>query len=306
MVKFLLTISAIDPLSLPPYKGSTFRGGFGHAFKKVVCTIRNKECNDCILKSRCIYSYVFETPPPEDSQILRKYEKAPHPFVIEPPLETKTHYKPGDTLNFGLILIGKAVDYLPYFIYTFEELGKIGIGKGKGRYELQEVSCEGKQIYNSVDRQLKPMPPCSPSLLKRGSGGVDSNSQLLTLNFITPTRIVINEDLVVDLEFHQLIRNLLRRLSSLSYFHCGERLDLDFKGLIERAQGVKVKERKTEWHDWERYSARQDTRMKMGGFVGKVSFEGKLGEFMEFIELGEMLHVGKGTSFGLGKYEILD
>lgn len=42
------------------------------------------------------------------------------------------------------------------------------------------------------------------------------------------------------------------------------------------------------WHDWERYSARQDTKMKMGGFTGRIAFEGNLGEF---------LHVGKGTSF---------
>ena len=62
-----------------------------------------------------------------------------------------------------------------------------------------------------------------------------------------------------------------------------------------------MKERKTEWHDWERYSARQDVRMKMGGFVGKVSFEGELGEFMPFIELGEVLHVGKGDQFWVGE-----
>src|SRR3989337_2930807 len=113
MVRLHLSLNVLDSIVLPPYKGSTFRGGFGHAFKKVVCTIRNRECNDCILKSRCIYSYVFETPPPEGSEILKKYEKAPHPFVIEPPFETRTHYQPGDTLSFGLILLGKAAEYLP-------------------------------------------------------------------------------------------------------------------------------------------------------------------------------------------------
>lgn len=140
MIKFSMILKALSPIALPPYKGSTLRGGFGHAFKKVVCTVRNKECSDCLLKTQCIYSYVFETPPPEDSQILRKYEKAPHPFVIEPPFETKTNYQPGDTITFGLVLIGRAVEYLPYFIYTFEELGKMGIGKGKGKYELMDVS----------------------------------------------------------------------------------------------------------------------------------------------------------------------
>ncbi len=304
-LSFLFNLQAEDEICLPEYKGSTFRGGFGHAFKKVVCAIRGKECVECLLKTRCIYSYVFETQPHEGSEILRKYEKAPHPFIIEPPLEEKRFYKPGETISFGLILIGKAIDYLPYFIYTFEELGRIGIGKGKGRYELREVSCNGKVIYNSVDKQLKPTPPFSPSLLKRGMGGVTPNSNLIALNFLTPTRIVVNEDLVVDLEFHHLIRSLLRRISTLSYFHDGKRLELDFKGMIQRAQNVMVKERDTHWYDWERYSARQDVRMKMGGILGSVTFSGDLPEFMPYLLLGERLHVGKGTSFGLGKYEII-
>lgn len=318
MIRFSLTLKALSPIVLPPYKGSTLRGGFGHAFKKVVCTVKKDECSDCLLKTKCIYSYVFETPPPEDSQILRKYEKAPHPYVIEPPIETKTNYQPGDAMTLGLVLIGRAVEYLPYFVYTFEELGKIGIGKLKGKYELTDVSHDEVQIYNSVDRRLKPAInnfPSIPSYLKKWNeefssknngelSGAMLDRNIVTLNFITPVRIVENEDLVVDLEFHHLIRSLLRRISTLSYFHCGERLDLDFKGLIERAQSVKVKERKTEWHDWERYSARQDTRMKMGGVIGKMSFEGAIAEFMPFLELGEILHAGKNTSFGLGMYTL--
>ena len=82
LVRFVLTLRALDVIELPPYKGSTFRGGFGTAFKKVVCTIKGTECDNCLLKSKCIYSYIFETPPPEDYEILRKYENAPHPFII--------------------------------------------------------------------------------------------------------------------------------------------------------------------------------------------------------------------------------
>ena len=76
--------------------------------------------------------------------------------------------------------------------------------------------------------------------------------------------------------------------------------------MIQRAQDVIVKERDTRWYDWERYSARQETRMKMGGILGRVTFSGDLTEFMPYLLLGGHLHVGKGTSFGLGKYEILD
>ena len=44
--------------------------------------------------------------------------------------------------------------------------------------------------------------------------------------------------------------------------------------------------------------------MKMGGFVGEATFKGDFEKCLPFIMLGEYIHVGKGTSFGLGKYEI--
>jgi len=158
------------------------RGGFGYAFKRVVCAIRNKECPDCILKERCVYSYVFETPPPSDTKIMRKYKTVPHPFVIEPPSEKKRGYKPGDEMNFGLTLIGRAIDCLSYFIYTFDELGKIGVGKGKSKYELKSVSCDGKTIYDSGTKTLISFESASlnvgiPTLVKGGEGGF-SDQQL--------------------------------------------------------------------------------------------------------------------------------
>ena len=45
--------------------------------------------------------------------------------------------------------------------------------------------------------------------------------------------------------------------------------------------------------------------MKMGGFIGDITFEGNIEPFMPFIKAGEILHVGKGTGFGLGKYRIV-
>ena len=303
--KFLFSLVAKDIILLPSYKGSTLRGGFGNAFRRVVCALRKTDCTECILKEKCVYSYVFETPPPSDTKMMRKYTNAPHPFIIEPAPEKRQAYKPGDEITFGLTLIGRAVDYIPYFIYTFDELGKTGLGKGRGKYELREASCEGKTIYDSGSKTLKTFSPSSLSLGYDPSLQAASGGETISLSFLTPTRIFYDGSLTLDLEFHILIRNLLRRLSLLYYFHCsGDPSQWDFKGLIEEAKGVKVKEKNLRWYDWERYSARQDTRMKMGGFVGRITFEGNIEPFMPFVRAGEILHIGKGTGFGLGRYEV--
>ena len=94
IARYTFTLEARETLNLPPYKGSTLRGGFGSVFRKVICINRAKDCSDCLLKYKCIYSFVFESRPALDSSHLSKYRSIPRPFVIEPPAEEKQLYRP--------------------------------------------------------------------------------------------------------------------------------------------------------------------------------------------------------------------
>jgi hypothetical protein len=292
------------------------RGGFGYAFRKVVCAVKWKDCPDCLLKEKCIYSYVFETPPPADTRMMRKYPSAPHPFVLLPPLEDDRIYEPGENLNFQLTLIGKAIDYLPYFIYTFEELGKMGLGKGRGKFALKEVRTikkgegveekreVGEIIYSGEEKILRGH--ILPFNFDSSPSSFNLSIQTLNLLFLTPTRLKFQGELTSDLQFHILFRNLLRRISLLLYFHCGEELKVDFRALINASEAIQTKESQLRWYDWERYSTRQMEKMKLGGFISRIDFSGNFSEFWPYLLLGEFVHVGKGSSFGLGKYEILN
>lgn len=304
--KLNFLLEAIDTLGLPDYKGSTFRGGFGNVFKRVVCALKRSDCRDCLLKSRCVYAYIFETSPPEATQVMgmNKYEKIPHPFVIEPPEERQRIYEPAEKLGFGLILIGRAVDYLPYFIYTFDELGKTGLGKGRGKYRLLSVKDHEKPIYSYEDKTIRTALVSEQILPDAFSFG--SRLEEVSLSFLTPARIVYQRELVSELDFHILLRSLLRRLCLLHYFHCESREPLwDHKLLISKTEEVITGESSLQWHDWERYSARQGVRMKLGGVVGDITYKDVPDAFMPILRAGEILHVGKGTSFGLGKYVML-
>ena len=101
-------------------------------------------------------------------------------------------------------------------------------------------------------------------------GASQINYHQVTLRFITPTRIKYNGKLTKDIDFEIVVRNLLRRLSWLAEVHCDEKWDMDWKGVINRAkERVKTVYSDLRWHDWERYSQRQATKMKMGGFLGE-------------------------------------
>ena len=104
-----------DEAILPPFKGSTFRGAFGSALKHVVCALKRKDCRECLLNSRCIYSLVFEK---KDRQRItgRHMIPQPHPFVIEPPLNSKVRIKPGEEFNFNLICC-IILEFIFFFIY---------------------------------------------------------------------------------------------------------------------------------------------------------------------------------------------
>lgn len=298
---FEVTFRVEDPLRLPPYKGSVLRGAFGATFKRLVCVMPHRNCDICLLRQQCVYAVDFETPVGTPGASKKAF--APHPFVLEPPSEMRTAYAPDETLTFRLVLIGRAIHHLPYFIYTLDEMGKTGLGKGRARCRIEEVRRIGadgssRPVYDGVSKQLV---TGWPVVSGADLNGVREEASV-TLDFVTPTRMRVENDLLIDLDFETLTRALLRRISLLSRHHCEGAVALDYRGLVDRSRHVRTERRDLRWYDWERYSARQRTTMKLGGFVGQITFKGEMGEFLPLLRAGEQLHVGKGTAFGLGKY----
>jgi hypothetical protein len=321
IAKYRFTLEAVERLGLPRYKGSTLRGGFGAVFKRTVCFQKEvKSCADCLLQANCPYAYIFETSPPQDAEVLHTYSDVPLPFVIEPPPDTKTVYEPEESLDFGLVLVGRAINYLPYFIVVFQELGRVGLGRGRGKYTLREVAAvqplDGAEemIYSAANEMVRERDlsvgwaeieaQSSKLKVQNPTPNLQPPTSKLTVNFLTPTRMKHEGHFVTRPEFHVLVRNILRRVSSLDYFHCGERWDTDYRGIIEAAKGVELVEARTEWVDWERYSRRQEATMKLGGFVGRVIYQGDWAPFAALLILGELVHVGKACVFGHGKYKV--
>jgi hypothetical protein len=305
--RYRITIAAGENgLVLPPHKGSTFRGGFGNVFRRITCALREKDCGSCLLRERCPYAYVFETAPPAGSQALSKYESIPRPFVIEPPPEEKTEYAPGETLIFYLLLFGKAIEFLPYFILVFREMEEAGIGRGRQPFKVLSISAVGldqeEVIYTAGTNTVRGvnLTFTGNDLLK----ALPAVNGRLSVRFITPFWLKDQGSLAPVPEFHILFRQAMRRISALSYFHHEIALEADYAGLAARSRHVALVENNTHWQYWERYSRRQQQRITQGGLVGDVVYEGDLEEFIPWLVIGEQVHVGKNTVFGLGKYSL--
>ena len=223
----------------------------------------------------------------QGAQQLRSYGDVPRPFVIDP-LDTRGEYRKGESFSFQLTLIGRAIDYLPYFLVSFRELGEMGIGKGRGRFQLTHVRTdEGESIYDG-DTQMVHNLNNARSFDDIQRETESQPTEELTLRLITPARITHEGELTDQLPFHVFWRRLIGRISALAYFHCGESLEMDFKGLIEKAMTVETTKTTLRWKDWTRYSSRQDRKMQLGGLVGSVTYAGDLAEFIPFVMLGNV------------------
>ncbi|MBI3949194.1 MAG: CRISPR system precrRNA processing endoribonuclease RAMP protein Cas6 [Acidobacteria bacterium] len=310
---FQFTLRAETEAWLPRFKGSTLRGAFGTALKQAVCIRSDFNCEVCLVRPSCIYTHLFETLPPTGANFFQGQKQAPRPFVLEPPLDQKQHYWPGQRLRFGLTLIGRAVDALPYVIFAVDEAGRRGLGQERGRFALESVTGravngEERLVYHGGEKRLASGPfglDVEEFISRRYSrlGPLNFRRLNLKLRVITPTRIRVHGDLQSGVTFELFMKSLLRRLWQVSSAHCGVELKLDHCRLIERAKEAHLARSRLRWQDWERYSNRQQTRLRMGGFVGEMEFTGLAGEFLPVLALGELLHVGTGTTMGLGKFE---
>jgi hypothetical protein len=356
--RYELKLRALEPVSLPSFLGSTLRGAFGHALKDAVCVMNHRNCERCMVAERCIYPYLFETPAPAGLKLLKGQQHAPHPFILTPPVlnqgervtkkekfnkangigdhnlsdgrvkfvppprhiisDGRRALKRGDELTFGLLLIGRATEYMPYVVYAVSEMGRRGLGMQRGRFELTEVavidrSSTSRVLYSGHSQRITVPDGATTKLsdlinsrltqLQENSGSVEGQ---IHLRFLTPTRIRVEGDLQVTLTFDLLVRNLLRRVSMLTLIHGKASLELGYREIIELASSIKTISSLLRWWDWERYSNRQRTTMSLGGFVGEINYEAdSIQHFLPLLVAGEMLHIGAGTTFGLGRYEIV-
>ncbi len=316
-------LKALQDCDLPSWKGSLLRGAFGHALKKTVCTMRaGQRCDDCLLRSQCAYTRIFETfiteqPPP----FLKGLDTSPRPFIFEPNDRNK-FYKADDLLWLDLILIGSAVDFVPYLVFSIFQMGHSGLGARRHPFELSAAYCfqpghesqdhgahsdatsheNWRLLYDGASQQILFTP--LPLHLNCGNHANQTLAEV-SLKFLTQTRLKFGDDLTMDFTFRMLVFKMLRRVLELAYFYSPQaEINWEFHDLLVAANDVQIAKRNLQWVDYDRYSNRQQAKMKLGGFIGDLTLSGDLAPFLDLLAYSEVLHVGKGTTFGLGRVEV--
>jgi hypothetical protein len=326
------------------------RGGFGHAFRRLCCIPQCKDARACPLDGSCPYKAVFEPSPPPGADRLSKNQDIPRPFVFRHPLDippvvapglslaadvalglsparaalkggaTRTRYQPGERFEFGLVLIGRALDFLPYFVLSFRELAGQGLGLNRAVCELENVTaCDFDQsavasVYQSSDQIFHtPAPLDLAAWVERRIRQLAPSR--ITVQFLTPTHLTFEGQIVKQPEFHHLFKRVRDRVNALSSFYGDGPVDADFKGLGEHAEEVRTVSSKIEWVERFRTSSKTHQRHELSGFVGSCTYEFPVSSFefpvsnrqlLKWLICGELLHVGKHAAWGNGWFNILE
>jgi hypothetical protein len=343
MLRARVTLRLLEDAALPPYKGAMLRGGFGYAFQRSSCPQTCWGASDrCAVGADrdppilCPYRWVFETPHPPGVSHLHDLQDVPRPFLIEPPAGERTRYAAGDVLEFGLMLFGRGIDHLPYFLFSFEQLGRMGLGRQHARARLERVEAlypwkpVGEVIYQDgrvlptnhrrpttndqrptiADREndhgsrtTEGLPIYDAALIAARAATLPAD---LRLTLRTPLRVKARGDFIRTIDLPALLQATCWRLNALATFHGGGPWPVDHRALVEQARSITIERAQVHWVDWERTSTRgpRPQSMKLGGIVGEALLRGVPADVRAVLLAGSLAHVGKACVFGHGEYRL--
>ncbi|WP_297854420.1 CRISPR system precrRNA processing endoribonuclease RAMP protein Cas6 [Meiothermus sp.] len=298
-------LKAIQPIRLPAFAGSKLEGAFGRTLYQIACTRRDLQtCAPCPLRSVCPYAALYAPALPPHLEV-DSLENPPRPLVFETHMGQEREIAPGEAFEFGLRIVGKAVQHLPYLVAAIQQMGENGIGLTRGRFELTEV--RSVQPYTGETRLLASAdsPVVRLEVIPLNAADLPSLPQgPLTLHLETLTHLKSGGKMVETLQFPVLVRALQRRVSNLEQIYGGGKsLGANFSELPLLARGVELVEQQTR-HAVQARSGKGKHPVIMNGLVGRVTYSGDLRPFSTLLRFGELVGMGKWAHFGAGKYRI--
>jgi len=303
---FRLEFVAQDSVYFPPGKsGNIVRGAFGSMFRQLVCVDRCHDERTCEKRATCAYARIFEpvAPAAEGPSGLHDW---PRPFVFRAAHLDGATIEPGRKFSFDVHLFDMKDPAIVYFVLAFAQVAKEGIGPRRGRAKLAQASqldAQGRPVacvYNGVT--FVPAELLPPIHLEFAPDATPVTK--VQVRFLTPTELKHGQLLATRPEFPVLFGRIRDRISTLRALYGAGPLGIDFQAIGERAGAVKMTDCNLRFSEAERRSARSGERHPLGGFVGEVTYEGAITEFMPYLRAARWVGVGRQTVWGKGVTEV--
>lgn len=279
-----ISLLALEQAELPSFLGSTLRGAIGQSLLQV-----DKEASAFLYRNG-------ESLDTDRNQVVVK------PYMIIPPeiCAPRNMIRRGEKINFEFWLFGNASKYAPSLILALEHIQEFGLGAYRYPFCLSEV-------VNSHTQRL---------IWRNGSvSKLDMSATFIQgfeltkvtgviIKICTPLRIRRGGQMVKSLPFMTLIRNIINRITMIA-----ER----YGGWVDRSEAEKLQALAAEVctireelriEPMVRYSNRTNRKMDFSGLMGELEYRGDLTPFVPWMYAAQRLHIGRNTTFGMGKIRV--
>ncbi|MDO4804831.1 MAG: CRISPR system precrRNA processing endoribonuclease RAMP protein Cas6 [Lachnospiraceae bacterium] len=286
-----------ESCNLPPNKASALRGGMGQMLIQSNC-VRNKDCDNCDFANDCIVRRIMYSPFDIQPRFVSKGESAGYIITCQ---DYETDYEEGDVIEFQMTLFGKTIAYFNQILQALYQLGQAGLGEDRGRFAIigvtntnRETLLEGNNVYKER-YQIRTLAEYVAYRLGRMHGKREERMLLHT-----PTAIKYNGQILTEPVSEAIVRTLTRRLLMLDCFE-----GIEVEQMCYDACPV-ITDQRTKWMVVKRYTSRQDKKLRMEGMRGWIDFEDIDDDLYALMLAGEIMHIGKHTSFGFGRYTMVE
>jgi hypothetical protein len=166
-----------------------------------------------------------------------------------------------------------------------------GLGKSKGSLEVDQLFIDGRdRMAEGNGREQRKNLANIPA----------ERANRLLIRFATTTALKRNGQVAKNIDLPLLLHSIKRRYANLTTAFQPVEKDMPyFPEILPEAKVIVDNLRPSHW---QRYSQRQKRMIPVNGVIGELLLAGKIDAVMPLLRLGEVIHVGRGTVYGLGKY----
>lgn len=315
---FRFEVEALTPLAFDDYTGSALRGGLVTSLQRNFCPARDQA--DAAHQSICPVCWLLShEATPGDSR---------RPYAIEPLLDQRRHFAPGERFQFGLTLFGQAVNLFPYLVLAVPGMGNEGVGRKleqidrgpwrRGRFVLRAIEevnplTSARRTLMGEGQQMVQTPQNAVSstqvqaATERITQRLRASDGRLSVRFLTPARIVHEKKLVHQPQFRPLFQRLLERVNELQRTFGQATEPPAWQELLALADQVTLSQDDTGWWDVQGRSSRLEREQQLGGFIGLAAYSAPpevWSPLLPWLIWGMSTHVGKNAVKGSGWYSL--
>lgn len=297
-VKLHFTLRIAKNTVLPKYKASALRGGMGEMLLRANC-IRDRKCEQCDFESECLVRRMMYSKMEIQPEFMSSGDSVGYVIECE---DYRDEFDEGDELQFNLLLFGKTIVYFSHYLNAVYALGKNGLGREHGRFEIVSVSnTKKKDLLRANDVNMSEYKISTvKEYIDYRRANIQTESSEGRIKFKTPLTLKFRGELVDRFDIEPVFEAAKRRIYMLD---CFEGIESDV--MTKKPELPEVVDEEHHRASVRRYSNHQERAMTLHGIQGSMTLKEIPDEILDILLAGELMHIGKNTSFGFGRYRVV-